>query len=142
MIELTKLVRLGELDGIEVWVCHYNRPDLQKKALRNTPPTKCLVRPTSELPKNKTVYYSESFYSPLGKSGKPTAKIISPVDNTGYRSHCGNMLYTFKNEADCIAEWNSQIAGVLKRIQVKIDNAASAWKEEKEELRGKLCAKK
>jgi hypothetical protein len=142
MIELTKLVMLGELDGFEVWVCHYNRPDLQKKALRNTPPTKCMVRPISELPKNKTVYYSESFYSPISKGGKVTAKIISPVDNTGYRSHCGNMLYTFRKESDCIAEWNRQIEGVSERIQIKIDNAASAWKEEKEDLRGKLCAKK
>jgi len=60
----TKEVRDGKLDGEIVWICHYHRPYLRKKPLRNVPPTKVLIRPLSDLPENKTVYYSHSFFSP------------------------------------------------------------------------------
>ena len=120
MIELTEKVRKGEMNGKTVWICHYNKPDLNKKPLRNVPPTKCIVVSNDELPKNKTVYYSESHYRPIGKNGNPTSKVISPVDNTGYRSYCGNMLFTFESEIDCVAKWNSQIKEVTDRYIKKL----------------------
>ena len=49
----TKEVRDGKHTGKEVWVCHYLRPDLDKKALRNVPPTKALIKSNDELPKTK-----------------------------------------------------------------------------------------
>lgn len=121
-VDLTEEVRNGTHDGKIVWVCHYNRPDLNKKPMRNIPPTKCMVVSNDELPAKKTVYYSKSHYRPLGKSGEPTSKIISPVDNTGYRGYCGNMLFTFESEKDCIEEWNEQVNNVYERWGRELDS--------------------
>lgn len=137
MIE-TKSMRNGEIDGKIVWICHYNRPDLSKKPLRNIPPTRVLVCSNSELPKNKRVYYSESHFRPINKDGKPTSRIISPVDNTGYRMYCGNELFVFENESDCIKCWNDQLKSHIELIQHKIDNAKSYWEGQKEELESNL----
>lgn len=124
MNNLTKEVQSGNLDGKEVWICHYNQPDLNKKPLRNVPPTKCLVVCNDELPKNKVVYYSKSHYRPVGKSGNPTSKIISPVDNTGYRSQQGNPLNTFDNEVDCINKWNEDLQVIHKKLTDELKVAA------------------
>jgi len=130
----TKKIMGGQLVGDIVWICHYHRPDMQKKALRNVPPTKVIVRDNSELPKNKRVYYSKNHFSPLNKSGDPTAKVISPVDNTGYRSRSGSMLYVFDNEAECIAEWNKQLFNHIEVIDELIAGAAKHWQDEKDKL--------
>jgi len=127
----TKAVRDGLYDGSIVWVCHYNRPDMHKKALRNVPPTKCIVRPLSELPKNKRVYYSFSFFCPLKKGDAPTSKVISPVDNTGYRSMCGNELHVFDSKIECVESWNQQIANHAAVLDKLIENAADHWRTEK-----------
>ena len=130
----TKKIMEGNCDGQVVWICHYNRPDMQKKALRNVPPTKVIIRSIEELPANKRVYYSESYFSPLSKSGKPLSKIISPVDNTGYRSLCGNTLYVFDDEKECVAMWNTQLANHIATLDNLIANAAKHWQNEKDEL--------
>lgn len=134
MIELTEKVRKGEMDGKTVWICHYNKPDLNKKPLRNVPPTKCLVVSNDKLPKNKTVYYSKSHYLAIGKNGKTTARVISPVDNTGYRGYCGNMLFTFECESDCVEEWNKQIKLVTDRYINKIKTFEKELLEEVSKL--------
>ena len=122
--------RIGEI----VWICHYNRPDMNKKALRNVPPTRVIVRSNDELPKNKKVYYSHNHFSPLKKDNTPLAKVISPVDNTGYRSMSGEPLYVFDSEEECYAMWNSQLADHLVVIDSLIENAAKKWQNEKDEL--------
>ena len=101
----TTEVRDGKHNDRTVWICHYNQPDLSKKPLRNISPTKCLIVSNDELPKNKTVYYSHSHFRPLNAKGKPLSRIISPVDNTGFRTRCGNELFVFDNEHECIEEW-------------------------------------
>ena len=130
MSDLTKEVQSGNLNGKEVWICHYNQPDLNKKPLRNIPPTKCLVVCNDELPKNKTVYYSKSHYRPIGKNGKPTSRIISPVDNTGYRSHQGNPLNTFESESECINKWNEELKVVHEKLTSKLKTAAKVIENE------------
>lgn len=130
--EIRKGGRVGEV----VWICHYNRPDLNKKALRNLPPTKVIVRSNSELPSGKKVYYSENHFSPIGKNGSPTSKVISPVDNTGYRTHIGNELFVFTTEDECVALWNSQIQECCERIDVVIKNAATNWGKERDMVNG------
>lgn len=131
---LTTDIRNGAKIGEVVWICHYNRPDLNKKALRNVPPTKVMVMSNDTLPKNKTVYYSITHFAPLNNKDEPTKKVISPVDNTGYRQRAGNELFTFDNEIDCRAEWSRQISEHCKRIDVKIENAAKYWIDEKAKL--------
>lgn len=116
---LTKEVQNGSIDGKEVWVCQYNQPDLNKKPLRNVPPTKCIVVSNDELPKNKTVYYSKSHFRPIGNNGKVLSKIISPVDNTGFRFKQGNPINTFYSESECIERWNIELEVVHKRLTEK-----------------------
>ena len=131
----TKEVRDGKHTGKEVWVCHYLRPDLDKKALRNVPPTKALIKSNDELPKNKTVYYSEDHFAPINENGKVLAKVISPVDNTGYRSRAGNELHVFTKESECIAAWNEQIDHVCFELETKELMAAKEWRLQKESLK-------
>jgi len=130
----TKEVRDGKYLGKKVWVCHYNRPDMQKKPLRNLPPTEVLIRSIDELPKGKKVYYSEVFFSPLNKKGLVLSKVISPVDNTGYRSHCGNELYIFNNETECKKHWNTQLNNYFVKLDELIFTAADNWRNQKEDL--------
>ena len=131
----TKEVRDGKHTGKEVWICHYLRPDLDKKALRNVPPTKALIKSNDELPKNKTVYYSEDHFSPINKIGKVLAKVISPVDNTGYRMRAGNELHVFTKENECIVAWNDQVERVCFELETKELMAAKSWRLQKEALR-------
>lgn len=130
----TKEVRNGDHDGKEVWICHYNQPDLDKKPLRNIPPTKCLIRSIDDLPRSKKVYYSHSYFSPISSKGKATSKVISPVDNTGYRARSGNPLFVFENYEECATEWNKQLLNVSERLQERIDSAAKAWTDKQSEV--------
>lgn len=117
MTDLTKKIQNGELDGKTVWVCHYLQPDLNKKPLRNLPPTECLVVSNDELPKNKTVYYSKSHLRPLNKKGEPTSKILSPIDNTGFRSRQGNPVNSFLDGIECVKKWNDELQDVYDRLK-------------------------
>ena len=135
----TSSIRNGARIGEIVWVCHYHRPDLDKKALRNVPPTKVMVMDNEILPKNKTVYYSKTHFAPLNKKGEPTKKVISPVDNTGYRSRSGTELFVFDCHIECGVEWNKQVAEHCERINIKIATASKIWIDEKERLEELFC---
>ncbi len=128
-----KDVRNGSHLGLTVWVCHYLRPDLDKKPLRNIPPTKCVIVSNDELPKNKTVYYSKSHFVPIGKDGKRKSTVISPVDNTGYRMRPGNELNVFDNEQECIDQWHEELKIVIDSLDDKIANSQARWQEQKNE---------
>jgi len=130
----TKEIRGGKYLGKHVWICHYNRPDMQKKPLRNLKPVKVLIRSIDELPENKKIYYSKVFFSPLNKKGEPLAKYISPVDNTGYRGYCGNELYVFNNEKECKEHWNTQLNNYFVKLDELIFTAADNWRSQKEDL--------
>ena len=134
-----KDIRSGKLNGKIVWICHYHRPDMDKKPLRNIPPTKVYICSNDELPKNKTVYYTQSHFRPLLNNGEPGSKILSPVDNTGFRSRSGEELYAFDNEIECKKHWNNQLANYFVRLDEKIENSSSFWKAEKAELIKKIA---
>ena len=129
-----KEITNGNLDGQIVWVCHYNRPDMNKKALRNVPPTKAIVMCNDKLPSGKRIYYSESYFCALNKDDNPTSKIIAPFDNTGYRSYPGNPLNVFDNESDCNNKWQDELSTHIKVIDDLISLAANHWKNEKTKL--------
>lgn len=127
----------GNCVGNTVWICHYLRPDLGKKPLRNLPPTKVIVCSNDELPSNKTIYYSKNHFRPFLKSGEPSSsKFISPVDNTGFRQRSGNTLFVFNNENECDVEWNKQIDEVCDRLTVLIDNQTGVLLLERDRLQG------
>ena len=134
----TKEVRDGLHNGKYFWICHYNQPDLNKKPLRNIPPTKALVCSNEDLPKNKRVYYSESHFKEIGKNGKPKSRVISPVDNTGYRSYCGNELYVFESESECRAQFSEQVKEVISRVDFEIKTAQTMWINRKIDLENLL----
>ena len=127
-------VREGKHDDQIVWVCHYSRPDMNKKALRAVQPTRVMVVCNDSLPKGKTIYYSDSHFRALSAKNKIGSQIISPVDNTGYRSHIGNELFVFDDEKSCIAEWNKQLDKHCDMITVLIENSANRWRAERELL--------
>lgn len=58
----TSDIRNGKHVGEKVWICHYLRPNLDKKPLRNIKPTYVIIRDNDELPKNKKIYYSITFF--------------------------------------------------------------------------------
>jgi hypothetical protein len=134
-LTLTEKVRNGDMDDKIVYVCHFNKPDMDKKPLRNVPPTKCVVSSNSKLPTNKKIYYSESHYSPLSAKDVITKKIIAPQDNTGFRSSIGNSLYTFHNYEDCSSLWNMQLSEYIGRIDKRLSSFAETLNEEKVKLR-------
>jgi hypothetical protein len=122
-------IRNGSMNGEIVFICDYRRPDLDKKAIRNVPPTKVMIRSNSET--KKRIYYSESHFVTLKKDGSPSSKVIPLFDNTGFRSYTGEPLKVFDNEAECIAQWNDD----LKVVEQKwAQRKAVVYKQIDEEL--------
>ena len=132
----TQEVQNGQHNDEIVWICHYHRPDLNKKPLRCVPPTRVVVLSNDTLSKNKKVYYSTSHFRPIKEDGKVLSKVISPVDNTGYRSRSGTPLYVFTEEQECIDEWNRQLEEHMDRFDVLIESAAQGYIDEKSGLDG------
>ncbi len=130
----TQSIRNGNNIGKIVWICHYHRPDMLKKPLRNIPPTRVYVVSNDELPKHKNVYYSKTHFRPVLKSGEVGSKIISPVDNTGFRSRSGAELYVFSDEEECKKHWNTQLANYFVKLDALIKSAAQGWINEKDKL--------
>lgn len=112
-IDINKITD-GAMDGATIWVCDYRQPDLNKKPIRNVAPVQVVVRPESD--SRNTIYYSNSYMSPLSKkTGEPLSKEIKVFDNTGYRSYSGVAISAFTEQAECIAHYNHQI-GEIKAI--------------------------
>jgi len=131
-----KKIKDGEMNGEIVWICHYNRPDMNKKPLRNIPPTKCIVMDNSET--KKTIYYSASHFRPINEKGGMTSQAYSPVDNTGYRSLHGNPVHVFTNEKQCVESWREQISRHIIVLDSLIESAAKHWQLEKDTLLASL----
>jgi len=130
----TKKIRDGEMVGDIVWVCDFRKPDLDKKPIRHVKPTKVIIKSNEDLPKNKTVYYSMNHFSPINNKGKATSKIISPVDNTGYRSFSGVEINVFDNEVECKAYYRCQCQDVINRYHAKISCAVEVLRKQQLEI--------
>jgi len=140
-IDTDEITKNEDHVGEKVWICHYLQPDIDKKPLRSVPPTRVIIRSNDELPCNKTVYYSAVHFSPLGAKGQALARVISPVDNTGFRSRSGNSLCVYTTEAECVASWNAQLSEVMARLKEKEQSAAKEWREKRFVLRDmRKCA--
>lgn len=130
----TTEVREGLHNNKTVWICHYNHPDLHKKPLRNIKPTKAIIMSLSDIANVKNMYYTKSCFVPLNKSNSPLKKYISPVDNTGFRSHYGNELFVFDTEAECRTEWDKQIDEYITRKDDWMKSLQAEWDIEKKNL--------
>lgn len=127
-------IRNGKRIGDIVWICQYSRPDLDKRPLRNVPPTKVIVVGNVEITSGKKVYYSESHFSPFSKRGERTKKIIPLMDNTGYRGFPGNPLYVFTEFHECAEAWNAQIQYCAENLKEREEGAAEYWRSERQKL--------
>lgn len=130
----TRDIMKGGHKGEIVWVCDHRLLDINKKPIRHVKPTKVLVRSCDELPGHKRVCYSASYFSPLNKKGEPLAKIISPVDNTGYRSYSGETLNVFTTEAECIARYNELCDIVVQTIDKELSEVCDRLMEQKQKV--------
>ncbi len=99
----------GCMDGELVYVCHYHQPDFSKKPLRNLKPTQVLIIDNRWLPKGKKVYYSSSHFRKSNNEGTCTGPVISPVDNTGFRSRSGTPVHACTTKAECVKSWFKQV---------------------------------
>lgn len=121
---LNKNIKYGDT----VWVCDYRHNDILEKPIRHVEPQKVFVVCNSELPKNKTVYYSDFHFRPVGNKGQMLSKIIAPFDNTGYRSYTGVSLNIFLTKEECIEHYIKQcndikdsVESERKRVSVKLN---------------------
>lgn len=133
-IDLKEMTVGSALVGKLVWICDYRREDLSKKAIRHVKPQEVLVRSNSELPTNKTVYYTENHFVTLTKKGTPSSTVIPVFDTTGYRSFTGVALNIFDNQQECIEHYNKQADDIIKRLDVQIENAVEALKRDRQEV--------
>ena len=124
-------VSKGYLNGEVLWVCDYRQPDLNKKPIRVVKPTKVLVRPMSTTREN--IYYSESYFSPLGKDNKPLKKVIKLYDNTGYMSYPGVPLRVFTDEYVCKVAFSDMCVDVIDR--------SDEWLKEQKSVHNDRCKK-
>jgi hypothetical protein len=132
--EICNSKRVGDI----VWICHYHRPDIDKKPLRCVPPTRVQIMSNESLPKNKKVYYSETHFAPLKSDGTPYKKVIAPFDNTGYRSYTGSPVYVFDSESECINVWNIQILECVDKFDHKISKIVGELRTERDKLNDKI----
>ncbi len=97
--------------GKDVWIAEVNfnmeRPRIIK-------PTLVRVRHRDEAPKNKTIYYSFCYFSPLGKKGEPLSRIIPVFDTTGFRGFTGNPLSVFETEQEAKNWFVEKIGNVIQ----------------------------
>lgn len=107
-------VRDGEHNGKEVWICDYRWNDFDIKQTRNIRPTKVLIRAKEET--NKTVYYSNAFFSEIQKDKVVNSSLIKLYDNTGYRSYAGVALHVFTEEEECRKFYKKQAKDVFKEF--------------------------
>ena len=91
-------------EGDTLWITdfRFGSDGALNKPIRHVKPTKVKLVSNSELPKNKTVYYSNYHFRPINKNGETSkSRIIAPYDNTGYRSYTGVSLNIFTDEKEC-----------------------------------------
>ena len=119
MIDINEITN-GKCNGDLVWVCDFRFNEYSEawKPIRHVRPTQVQITSNEQLPKNKDVYYSESHFLALGKSGKPLkGKVIAPFDNTGYHASTGTPLNVFTSESECKSHYKKQCEAVIKLLE-------------------------
>jgi len=125
-------VKDGRRDGEIVWVCDYRIPDLNKKAIRAVHPTRTVILNESETSSN--IYYSKSYFAPLDSKGKAKRTVISPADNTAYRSYPGIPLHVFTTEEECNDCYNEQCNVIIAAIDKKLASIVDELETQKQEI--------
>lgn len=129
-IDVDKVID-GSMRGQIVYACDYRKPDLDKKAIRNVSPEKCVIYTEKDFEeagkKWPSVYYSNTVLLPLNKKDEPVwSRPIKVFDNTGYRSYTGVPIEFFDNMEECIAAYNNAVHEIIEMYQRAILNAPLA----------------
>jgi hypothetical protein len=130
--EYEKECKIGEI----VWICDFRfNNEFFKKPIRKVLPTKVIVCSNDDLPKRKTVYYSEVHFKKLNKNGEPLkSSVIGPYDNTGYRSYPGVSVNIFKSEMECRMFFKILCSGLVEEIKFERDNIFDRYNRLIEEI--------
>ncbi|MFJ8531144.1 hypothetical protein [Bacillus sp. NPDC094106] len=115
--EFEKMIGSKVNEGDKIWICDYRHNNVLESPIRHIPPQEVAVIDNKKLPKNKTVYYSEYHFRPIGKKEKPISKIIGPYDNTGYRFITGTSLNIFFTEEECRKCYREQCEKIKEQIE-------------------------
>jgi hypothetical protein len=118
--ELAQKLEDGDIVfGDEVWITDFRHNDINESPIRHIKPTRVVIYDNSSLPKGKTIYYSSFHFREIGKTGKILTKIISPYDNTGYRSRTGDSLHIFLTEDEADKKYAEQCRVVLQQVDAE-----------------------
>ena len=124
-----KEIATGQWNNQLIWVCDFRQYDMTQKPIRNVRPTQVKVRPNTET--KNTIYYSESFMSPLSKkTGEPLSKEIKIFDNTGWRSYAGVPLAAFTTEEECVAHYITQCDVIIVMLEKALACAGESLKQQ------------
>jgi len=130
-----KIIReLGSHVGTKVWVCDYRQDDLDKKAARHVPPTEVIIVSNEDAPSKTRIYYSNTHFRGLTKTGEISSKVIAIYDNTGYRSNPGVPLHVFDNKEECVEFYNEQADKIISAIDARINTAVIRLQNHKQEV--------
>lgn len=120
MISISELTKENSpYIGKEIWIAEAN---FKMERPRIIKPTSVLVVDVDNLPKNKRIYYSCTYLTPVGKN----SKIIPIYDNTGYRSFTGNPLSAFDTKEEATVWFNSKMQ---EKIEERVTNREAYIKE-------------
>lgn len=134
-----KNITTGHMDGEIIWVCDFRQEDIHKKPIRKVVPTEVIVRPATDT--KNTIYYSQSYMSPLSKTTRePLAQEIKVFDNTGYRSFSGVALSAFTTQEECQAHFDKQCDVIIEQYQSALLSLAASYQTQIDTLT-KLKAK-
>lgn len=130
----------GSMRGQIVYACDYRKPDMNKKAIRNVSPEKCVIYTEQDFEdagrKWPNVYYSVTVLLPLNKKDEPIwSRPIKVFDNTGYRSYTGVPIEFFDNMEECVEAYNTAVQEVVDRYQQAILAAPLALINEQAEIK-------
>lgn len=105
--------------GENIYICDVRVSEGGNKFIRNIKPTLVIIKPNSELPKGKKVYYSDYHFLEV-KRGKVLKKVIAPFDNTGFRWYAGTSVNVFENYEECVDFYNKQIDEAAQEYDKRI----------------------
>lgn len=120
--------------GDTAWICDFRHDDIMNKPIRHIVPQEVIIADNADLPKGKTVYYSNIHFLPLGKNRVPQKKVIAPFDNTGFRGRTGTGVNVFDNEQECRDFYLSQCNIVKSQIEEAREQALARFDAREAEL--------
>jgi len=113
--EFFDLLEAGHITtGTRVWITDFRHRDIMQKPIRHIPPTHVEIHGDgkSSTPIMRTPYSVNYYFSPIGRSGKLSNKVVLPYDNTAY----GEAVHVFYDLEDAKAHYRTQCEDIRRQI--------------------------